>query len=89
MSPASWALTVEYKGGDELEVAIALGEVGFPVVHEAFPYVVGSSQAGIVTRLYSFDFQARTRGLRGLTPPLRFPPGLESPSSELKTFEER
>ena len=52
-SPASWALTVEYKGGDELEVAMPSGKWTFPVVHEAFPYVVGLSQAGIVTRLYS------------------------------------
>ena len=88
-SPASWSLTAEYTGGDELEVVMPSGKWTFPVVHEAFPYVVGLSQSGIVTRLYAFDFQARTIGIVGVSAPIRFPPGSELPSSELKTFVER
>jgi hypothetical protein len=76
-------------GGDELRVTMPSGKWTFPVVHEDFPYVVGLSQSGIVTRLYAFDFQARTMGIVGVSAPIRMPADSELPSSELHTFEQR
>jgi hypothetical protein len=88
-SLTSWSLVVEYTGGDELQLAMPSGIWSIPVVHEAFPYVVGMSQSGIVTRLYAIDFQAHTLGIVGVSAPIRMPEGSELPSTELRTFEER
>lgn len=88
-SLASWSVIVDYDGGDELQVVMPSGRFTLVVVHAEFPYVVGVSQSGIVTRLYAVDFQARKLAIVGVSAPIRMPEGSELPSSELRTFEER